>query len=888
MMRPCALLLVLCAIAISPAAAQTPAGGQLRGRVVDQSGLVMPGADVALSNEASPDTRRAVTDTEGRFVFLNVPAGTYALTVTFPGLRRTHAAGITLAAGDNRTLDDLVLTLEGLEESVMVTARRREENLQEVPLSVSVLSGETLRELGVRDLRGVAFATPNMEFSYAGNGSGGGNFAQIFLRGVGQPDFIITKDPGVGVYVDNVYFARAPGSVLELLDVERIEILRGPQGTLFGKNTIGGAIQVVTRRPTGQFGGEAQLGVGRFGRIDGSASLDFPIVSGKLAGRIAGLTRTQDGFYSRLAYSEGNPNQFGADVSRENGNDTGRQAGRLALLFTPSPTFEVQLSADLVNERQEPTEYQAVALTTPPNIELYQRVVGTPRGLQPYASFVPTEPWTTYSTWSGYNNSDIWGSSMTLTWNGGPLSVKTITAYRDLFVQTKGDADATPHDVVAPGGVDINQHQFSQEVQLSGSSFNNRFAWVGGLWYFDETARDIQRSRMLAGLYDALAAAPFQSIAPGGNPNAACPAANCLGGGLANANDRAIARLSRTGQRLMENDSFAVFAHGTFAITPRWSVTFGGRQSHEAKAFTYSEIYPLLPVPYDDPGPNIANDNPSFPQTTLTDEWNTFTPKVGVEFKPSADMLLYVQGSTGFKAGGFNGRPSPLTGLAPFEPERLQTIEGGIKSDWFSQRLRANASVFFSKYKDIQISRLSQLVAGVRVEENAGDGRMNGFELELAAAPATGLTLSAGVGYLDFKYTSLLPGVVPPAPAATGSINLDSELPFSPSFTFNGAATYAAALRDVAYFSVRMDYRYSDEYFIDPDNSPATSQPAYSLVNARVAVMPRNGKTEFFVQGTNLTNEAIVANGVTSGPNGSQIVSYKPPRQWLLGVHFRF
>jgi iron complex outermembrane receptor protein len=887
-MRLCGLLLALTVITIEPGAAQAPAGGQVRGRVLDQSGLAMPGADVLLAGDPAADPRRTVTDDEGRFVFAGVPTGTYTVTVTFPGLRRAEAPGIAVRAGEDRALDDIVLSLEGLEEQVMVTARRREENLQDVPMSVSALSGDTLRELGVRDLRGVSFATPNMEFSYAGNGSGGGNFAQIFLRGVGQPDFIITKDPGVGVYVDNVYFARAPGSVLEMLDVERVEVLRGPQGTLFGKNTIGGAVQVVTKRPTGRFGGEAQLALGRFGRIDGNASLDFPIVEGKLAGRVSGLARTQDGFYRRLAYSEGNPNQFGADVSRENGNDTGRQAGRLSLLWTPSKTIDVLLSADMVNERQEPTEYQAVALTTPANIELYQRVIGTPRGLQPYTSYVPREPWTTYSTWAGYNNSDIWGSSLAVTWNGGPFSLKSITAYRDLFVQTKGDADATPLDIVAPGGVDIGQHQISQEVQLSGTSFSDRFAWVGGVWLFDETADDIQRSRMLAGLYDALAAAPLQSIAPGGSPNAPCPAANCLGGGVANANDRAIARLSRTGQRLMENNSYAVFVHGTFKMTPRWSVTLGGRQSHESKQFTYSEIYPLLPLPYDDPGPSIANDNPSFPETTLDDSWNTFTPKVGVEFKPKTDLLLYVQGSTGFKAGGFNGRPSPLTGLAPFDPERLRTIETGVKSDWFAHRLRANLAVFFSDYNDIQISRLSQIVAGVRVEENAGDGRSNGFELEVGASPVDGLTLSAGVGYLDFHYTSLLPGVVPAVPAATGSISLDAELPFSPSFTFNGGASYALRAGAAGYFSLRADYRYSDEYFIDPDNSFATMQPAYSLFDARVGFTPRAGRTEIFVQGTNLANEAVVANGVTSGPNGSQIVSYKPPRQWVVGAHFRF
>jgi iron complex outermembrane receptor protein len=162
-----------------------------------------------------------------------------------------------------------------------------------------------------------------MEFSYAGNGSGGGNFAQIFLRGVGQPDFIITKDPGVGVYVDNVYLARAPGSVLELLDVERIEVLRGPQGTLFGKNTIGGAVQVVTKRPTGQFGGD--WGWPRPLGIDGGSSLDFfPSCQAKLAGRASRDSRTQDYRRPRI---RGNPNQFSADVSRLRWRDTGVRRG---------------------------------------------------------------------------------------------------------------------------------------------------------------------------------------------------------------------------------------------------------------------------------------------------------------------------------------------------------------------------------------------------------------------------------------------------------------------------------------------------------------------------------------------------------------------------------
>ena len=237
-MRLSGLLLALCAIAIGPAAAQTPTSAQVRGRVVDQSGLVMPGADVALTNEASPDTRHAITDTEGRFVFAGVPAGTYGVTVTFPGLRRAESAGIALRGGDDRTLDDLVLAVEGLEESVMVTARRREENLQDVPMSVTAFSGETLRELR-RARPAWRVATPHPTWSlYVCMGSGGGNFAQMFLRGVGATRLhhhqrsrrrrlrgqrLLRASAGIG--------ARAAGRA------ERIEALRGPQGAALRQRT---------------------------------------------------------------------------------------------------------------------------------------------------------------------------------------------------------------------------------------------------------------------------------------------------------------------------------------------------------------------------------------------------------------------------------------------------------------------------------------------------------------------------------------------------------------------------------------------------------------------------------------------------------------------------
>jgi iron complex outermembrane receptor protein len=762
-------------------------------------------------------------------------------------------------------------------EEIIVTARKTQESLQDTPVAVTAFSGEALRDMGVVDLRGVANATPNMEFSYAGNGSGGGNFAQIFLRGVGQPDFIITKDPGVGVYVDGVYLARAPGSVLELLDVEAIEILRGPQGTLFGKNTIGGAVQVSTKRPDNKLSGIAQLTTGSYERLDLSGSVNIPLVTDKLAVRVSAMSRTQDGYYKRLAYSEGPSNQFGADASRTSGNNTDRQSGRVGLLWTPTENVDVFFSADVTKERQDAVEYQLIAVpgtALSANIRAYNEFYATPRGLPTYSSqWITTEPWTTYSTWPGYNNSDVWGTGLTIDWRMGGVELKSITGYRELEVQTKGDADGTPAEIVSSGGIDIVQYQFSQELQLSGKAFSDALSWIGGLWYFDETARDIQRSRQQAGLYEAAQAAPANSLALSAGPGFAGCAAPCLFGGATNPNN---ARLdnSRTGSRLMLNSSYAAFAHATYEFIPQLSMSVGVRFSHEEKEFDYYEIRPLRNVVSFDTYQNI----PAVP----VDEWDVFTPKLGIEYRPTDDLMFYAQYSTGFKAGGYNGRPSAATALQSFDEEELTAYEAGMKSEWFGNTLRLNLAAFYNDYTDIQITRLRADLAGVRLEENAGDGKIKGVEAEFLWVPVAGLNLGASVGYQDFEFSTLLPGV------QLGCAIKACKLPFAPETTAALTAAYVFAVGELGNLSMRADYKYSDKYYIDPDNTEAVAQDAYDTLDARIALSSFDKAWEIFLGGTNITNEAVIANGVTSVPNNSQIVSYKPPHQWYAGVRVNF
>ena len=241
-----------------------------------------------------------------------------------------------------------------------------------------------------------------------------------------------------------------------------------------------------------------------------------------------------------------------------------------------------------MNERQEPTEYQPVALPPRRHRTDQRAVEQAAKGCNPTRRRAHRAVDARSATWPGIQQPDIWG----------PRRRSPGTAARSPSSQSppigisssRPRATPTPHrsDIVAPGGVDIWQHQFSEELQLSGTAFSNRLTWVGGFWYFDETARDIQRSRMLAGPVRCARRGTAGVDCAGRYLNAPCPAATAPGGGIADANDRGIARLSRTGERLMENDSYALFVHGTLpALTSRWSVTLGGRQSHESKAFTY-------------------------------------------------------------------------------------------------------------------------------------------------------------------------------------------------------------------------------------------------------------------------------------------------------------
>ncbi|HKX23256.1 MAG TPA: TonB-dependent receptor plug domain-containing protein, partial [Rhizorhapis sp.] len=351
-------------------------------------------------------------------------------------------------------------------EDIVVTARKVRENLQDTPIAITALSQAALEQRQMTNIASIDRFAPNVAFNTSSPISGTRSSASVFIRGVGQTDFTLTTDPGVGIYLDGVYIARSIGSVLDILDVERVEVLRGPQGTLFGRNTIGGAISLTSRRPGQKLSAQASVTTGSFDRLDVKASADIPI-TGTLSSSVSVARFTSKGYIDRPY------------IGDKTGGDN-RWAGRIALAWTPSSTFRLDLSADGTRVREKSCCGELVAVYPGLFAQFHNAVIAP--GLVPElgaAAFfneqsLPTKAFQDNSGFAVPSTLDLWGVSASAEWDAtDSLTAKSITAYRELDSTNGRDADHSP--VVIGQTFDIyNSHQFSQEFQLLGKLFDNR------------------------------------------------------------------------------------------------------------------------------------------------------------------------------------------------------------------------------------------------------------------------------------------------------------------------------------------------------------------------------------------------------------------------------
>ena len=802
---------------------------------------------------------------------------------------------------------------EGM-EVIKVTAQKVAQDVQQVPIAITAFTADSLQSKGVTDLHGLSNYAPNVNIDAGSPFSGDSSVVSASIRGIGQDDFAFNLDPGVGVYLDGIYIARTIGANVDLLDVQRIEVVKGPQGTLFGRNTIGGAISIVTRDPGDQFMLKAEGTLGSFNRRDIALTADIPLSSNVLTSiTISSIER--DGYQRVIPFANtGNWNfdPIGPDTAHafrtsDRLGGQNHQAVRGKLLWNIDSDTSLTIVGDWTHQDQSSTPNTVLqswpdtpdaggaiaglymgcvaGLTGsgPPNWDnlcTLPRMTGFPAGpgLAPIhgSNLLPISPATTqtgnidttYANGPNYAKYDTEGIGVTLSSNITPdMTVKSITGYRHITWNIGIDLDGSAnHGQFLTVTDQQQQQQFSQEFQLIGNAVDGRLNYVAGLFFFYEDGY----------VHDWV---PFD-------------------GGLLAVEDSNL--------NLVRTMSYAGFMHADYKVTDQIGLTVGARYSIEKKHFVggqqdlnglsykASGCYPptasgaLLGAPafltcqqvlgFPVPGQPFRY----FPAGSNDREFDEFTPTVGAQFHATDDVMGYFSWSKGFKSGGWTTRLSvPIADAtaAQFNPEKAQTYEVGVKSTLLDNRLQANVALFYTDYTAIQ---LNQQVGASPVLKNLGDANIYGAEFEGQALLGNGFTAHASVGYLDAYYTRLDPSVHPATPDPASDITLASKLPKTPMWKVNINPQYEAEIGDGMDLLLQAAYTHVSTVYNNSLNTPLLKRPTMDLLDASVQVSFANDRYSVQLGGTNLTNKRYITTGQTNFAAGIISGSYSPPAEWYL------
>lgn len=790
-----------------------------------------------------------------------------SLGVLLGGMSLCTLAAPATAADQPAVADSTTATLM---EEVVVTARRREENIQQTPISISAFSGAALAARGIDRSDELAQIVPNLIYQETPGAGGSASNAAVLIRGVGQADFIPTVDPGVGLYIDGVYVASTVGALLELTDIDRIEVLRGPQGTLFGRNTIGGAVNITTLKPTfDAFSGSGSFTGGTADRVEAKARLNIPLSSSLAASLSAALLR-QGGYIDEVVTNQelgdthktvgrlslrwkqdGQELNFGIDGTRGRENGAAfvlRGVNYQSALFNPQnlpllppgsapkPGFYViNPPADVpVDNFSLFNNYIATLVARQGNCLGLGSPTYNPAGDQSnpacYGSQYDGEAGkVNYGNLRSLNDDDLWGAHLTWDWNiSDNLRLKSITAYRHVHSAFQRDGDDSPITIYHLFDV-LALRQYSEELQLEGESFANALQWVGGVYYFDEASV---------------------------NPNVVdfAPVKALSGGDAA-------------------TKSVAGFAQGTYNVDSQLALTAGIRYTRDRKTFL-----PIQEV-LDNKGGPFPVGLPLLPEIEVEKTFSKVTPLLNAAYRFTPDIMGYATFSQGFKSGGFTQRVfPPLPATPSFGPETATAYELGLKTSAWDNRLRINTALFLTNYDDIQV-QIFQAIAPITA--NGGKGRIQGLEFEAQASPGEGWFFEANLGLTDAKYTEIDPDVI--------GINLHSKFAFVSRWTGTLAAQKEISLGERAgRINPRIEWNYRSSYFMDAIDTPAIEQPGYGLLNGSVEwVLPDSRYSLTAGMKNALNKDYLVAASFTPG-SGMYSVIPDRGREWYVTVKMDF
>ena len=756
----------------------------------------------------------------------------------------TSAVVAALAASSAACAQDAEATDTTGVADIVVTAQFRGQSIQDTPLAITAVDAAMMEARSQNNVEQLAQRAPSVQFTAGGQG-GGAQTAAVNIRGIGASDFQFPNEPGVGVYIDDVYYGISFGTAFDLVDLERVEILRGPQGTLAGKNSIGGSIKLFSRRPNDDSDAYVEVTGGSFNRLGLKAATNVTLVPDRLYLRLTGVGRNVDGFLKRLDYQcatgRNAPGGSFATSSEDCviGTEGGQKvmAGRAALRWIVNDRIENNTIFDITHDRSEASPAKAIFL---PPFAGNNYVTGP-------------EEYTNYATYTGYPGQaeqytlpaisylDSWGVSNTLEIElNDALSLTSITAYRHADGQSAWDGENSPENL-SNNFSTFGHNQFTQELRMSATLADMLDLTAGGYYYKGDSE---------------------------------------LGGRV---------HVGAAGLDFVPNDPFkqtsvSAFMHGVLRVTDSFNITAGLRYTDEKKTYVFSRTSPLPGVPTD---PRVASLN----GLSRTFKGDNIDWRIAMDYEVVPDVRLYGQVATGFKGGGVNPRPYLAMQAVPYQQEKATSYEVGLKSMLLDRALRLNLAAYHTDYSDYQgqVSACPDISPPgfpfCSATRNIGDAKIEGVEVEFDARPVDGLSIDGSFSVVDFQFktgitgSSIVPGI--------------TSAPFVPKYKYSLGAQYEVPLGGAGSLTPRLDWIWQSKMESNiPNNIPGFllgEVESRGLLNARITYRSADEDWELALAATNLLDEFYYQNKYDRvSQSGNAYGQPGRPREIMLSVKRNF
>lgn len=719
--------------------------------------------------------------------------------VSFAGAAHAQETASQAPAAPAQTSAAEGANTEAIDGEILVTATRRSERLRDIPISIAAFGGEKIQQTGIFDVTQLDRLAAGMQVS-----TNYGGYQRITVRGIGSNQTNPGGNPSVAVHRDGVYLQTNPDFGMGFFDVDRIEVLRGPQGTLYGRNATGGAVNIITGSPTPDFHAGGTVSIGNYGLVETEGFASGPVIGDNLTGRIAFKTRKDTGYLQNIYNGQS-----------YNGSDFAGVRGKLR--YEAGANFSVDLSADYDRDDAVGLPYFTRART---NALMPAEVAGL---------VVPTFPYVNLD-FTNRKNAEVWGGSANIRVGLGFADLKSLTAYRKYNLSYNIDSDGQPLDLSHSFGTE-NFSQFSQELTLTSATGGN-LKWVAGLFYFH--INDVAIRTL---------AFPQRGTAQVNN----IPS---LGG-----------------------DAYGIFGEATYQIVPALALTVGGRYSYEKKSISQTQTFA---------GTASAED--------LKNHWSDFSPKVALVYTVSPEVNFYATFSKGFKAGAYNGYA--LQGKA-VDPEGVTNYEIGVKSSFFSGRLKSNLSLFKMDYENLQVSifQTNPLTgASTAALANAATATIKGAEFDFDAKVTDAFSIYGNGSYLDVNIKSWTNAIDPSRGSRTFDVS-GNRLPYAPKWAINVGAAYAVPIGALGTATLSGEYAYKSRVYFSPFQDAFLSQANYGLWSARISFEDTAKRWTLAFWGKNLTNELVQNDALEnySAISGSRTTRFPlAPRTYGVSVGYRF